>query len=438
MGLLDRWRPKNLKAAEKTAQAPSFKTITTYAPVFSSYSGGLYEQALTRAVVEKISTLASKLKPEIMGTPNMSIVRAVDTAPNQYMSWPKMIKRIATLLYVENTAVIVPSLDTNGNITGLFPLPFDSAEVVEYAGEPWVRFFLYSGETMAIELKYVCILTRFQYLDDFFGTGNNVLSPTMQLMDFQDQAQEQAIKNGAKIQFIAAAASTMRPEDIETKREKFSEDNLSAKNQSGLMIYDNTFQDMRQVDPKSYTVDADEMQRIQDNVYTYFSINKSILQADYTEEQFGAFYESVIEPFAVQLGEGLTQMLFTPTQRRHGNQILFSANRLEYASNASKRNMIRDMTDRCVMTLNEAREVLQMKPIERGDVYIARGEYYMLDKDLNLIYASGGTVSDDASERKAHKLEENPSDEDFDLGGDDQEYADVDTKGEREKDTEEN
>lgn len=425
------------RQTEKVANASSFKTITEYAPVYTTWRGRVYEKLLVRSAIEKASTLASKLKPEILGDPSARMMRALDTAPNAFMSWPELIGRCMTILLNDNNVAIVPSLDSSMNITGIFPLKFDTAEMVEYGGEPWMRFYVDSGDTMAIELKYVCLITRFQYESDFFGDDNSPLVSTLQLMDYQDQAQEQAIKNGARIQFIAASSSSMRPEDIRKKREQFAEDNLSEKNKTGLMLYDNTFDSMKQIEPMSYTISTDEMERIEANVFYYFGTNKDILQSTYSEEQFGAYYESEIEPFAVKLGEGLTQMLWTPTQRRHGCGIQFSANRLEYASNASKRNMIRDMMDRCVMTVNEARQVLQLPPLDgdRGDVFLARGEYYMLDKDLNLIYSSGGIVSKDRGERAVHELEDNPNETDFDLGGDDQEYADNDTRGKLEVDS---
>ena len=431
MGLLDRLFPKHRQLAEKTATATNFKTITEYQTVFSTWDGKIYEQALVRSAIEKTSVLASKLKPEVLGDSSPRIRRALDVAPNQYMSWPKMIGRLMTILLNDNTAAVVPAFDKDMQVTGIYPLKFDTAEVVDYRGEPWVRFYLDSGDTMAIELKWVCFLTRFQYESDFFGTSNSALTSTLQLMDYQEQAQEAAIRNGANIKFIAAASSSMRPEDIERKRDEFSDRNLSTKNTSGLMIYDNTFESMKQVEPVSYTVSPEEMDRIQRNVFNYFGVNESILQSSYTEEEFGAFYESQIEPFAVQLGEGLTQMLYTPTQRRHGNRVVFSANRLEYASNASKRNMIRDMLDRCVMTLNEAREILQLPPTENGDVFIARGEYYILDRNLNLLYSSGGNAE---GERKSMLEGDTESETDFDLGGDDDIYNDVDTRGTSEVD----
>lgn len=431
MGLLDRLFPKHRQLAEKTATATNYKTITEYQTVFSTWNGKIYEQALVRSAIEKTAVLASKLKPEVLGDSSPRIRRALDVAPNQYMSWPKMIGRLMTILLNDNTAAVVPAFDKDMQVTGIYPLKFDTAEVVDYKGEPWVRFYLDSGDTMAIELKWVCFLTRFQYESDFFGTSNSALTSTLQLMDYQEQAQEAAIRNGANIKFIAAASSSMRPEDIEKKRDEFSDRNLSTKNTSGLMIYDNTFESMKQVEPVSYTVSSEEMDRIQRNVFNYFGVNESILQSSYTEEEFGAFYESQIEPFAVQLGEGLTQMLYTPTQRRHGNRVVFSANRLEYASNASKRNMIRDMLDRCVMTLNEAREILQLPPTENGDVFIARGEYYILDRNLNLLYSSGGNAE---GERKSMLEGDTESETDFDLGGDDDIYNDVDTRGTSEVD----
>ena len=431
MGFLDTF--KNLvRGPRADALHKQFSTITEYAPAFSTWSGGMYEKALVRSSIEKCAVFASKLKPEVLGTAKPRVRRLVNTAPNQYMSWPKMIGRLMTILMNDTTAAVVPALNDNLDVVGLFPLKFESADVVEYAGEAWIKFYLGSGETMAIELEKVCILTRFQYESDFFGGGNGAITPVLQLMDFQDQAQENAIKNAANIRFIAAANGTMRPEDIDKKRDEFSERNLSAKNKSGLMVYDNTFESVHQIEPYSYTISDSEMARIEANVYNYFGINGDILRSDYSEEQFGAFYEGVVEPFAVQLGEGLTQMLFTQRERTAGNRVLFSANRLEYASNASKRNMIRDMLDRRIMTINEGREILQLPPVPGGDVFIERGEYVSFDKDGNVLTQTGGRLvgPDGIIEQPGSTLGDNDSDP----GGDDDEYKDNDTRGEKEVD----
>ena len=70
----------------------------------------------------------------------------------------------------------------------------------------------------------------------------------------------------------------------------------------------------------------------------------------------------------------MTQATYT-MRERPANRIMFSSNRMEYASAASKRNMGKDMTDRALMKVNEVRDMLQLPPVEGGDVFILRGEY---------------------------------------------------------------
>ena len=436
MGLIDNILGKLAGNAYRFQTRPYWSTFTEYSPTFTTYDGGIYEQELTRAAIERFAQSCSKLKPCVQGSAKAKVRRAIETTPNSYMTWPTFLARAATILKCDTTCAIVPCLDKNNDITGFWPLKFATAEIVDYNGTPWVRFNFETGaEPSVIELERVCFLTRFQYKSDFFGDGN-VLDRTMKLIDAQGQAEDSAIKNGAKIRFIGKMVGMQRPEDIERKRAEFSEDNLSSLNQSGLLVYDQAFDNITQVNQSSYVIDPDEMARIEKNVYTYFGINEDILLNHYTEDVWGAYYEGEIEPFAVQLGDGLTQMCYTEREQRgeNPNRISFSANRLEYASNASKRNMVRDMLDRGVMTLNEGREVLQLPPIEGGDVFLVRGEYYILDKNLKLLYSSGGIENQANTDSRNDPDNGSYAETDFDLGGDDDIYNETDARGDKEAD----
>ena len=424
MGLLSKLFPRRRPIdAERTSQY--FKSFTDYAPVFSTFQGGIYEQALTRAAVERFASSCSKLKPEVLGTAKPRVRRFIEGQPNPFMTWPRFLARCATLLDTDTTCAVVPQYDVAGNVTGVWPLKFEYAEVVELDGEAWMRFHVASGDVLPIEADQVCLVTRFQYESDFFGGGNGPINATLRILDVQDQAQENAVRNGANIRFIGRINGLMKDEQVRAKRDKFSEDNLGSENKSGLILYDNSIQDLKQVENESATVSADEMAVIKANVFDYFGINESILQNDFSEEQWGAYYESRVEPFAVQLGEGLTAMLFTSIEQAHGNRVMFSSNRLEYASNASKRNMVRDMTDRALMSINEGREVLQLPPVPWGDQFILRGEYITISgKNGQIIAGSGGSVIG-APYLKPSKN----ADIDFDLGGDDDIYNDTEAHG---------
>lgn len=351
------------------------ETVSEPAPMVVSWNRHIYEQHLVRSVIERIAVACQKLEPKIYGNSKPRIRRAIETAPNQFQTWPQFLHRAATLYYNDNNLFIVPTFKEGTDIVdGFYPVRSVSTEIVFYDGEPWIRMNTPSGKVLAIELKHVTILTRFQYLSDFFGTPNN-LDDTLSLLKAQEQAQKDALKNTGRVQFIAQANGQVREEDLIKKRDRFGEANLSDENKSGLMAYDNTFTNVTQIDPKNWTIPTQEMERIENNVFDYFGINRRILQNDYDEGTWDAFYEGVIEPWAIQLGEGLTQSLFTMRERPH-NRIEFSSDRLAYASASTKRNMNKDMLDRGVMTINQALKNLQLPELgPDGDIRIIRGEY---------------------------------------------------------------
>ena len=89
-------------------------------------------------------------------------------------------------------------------------------------------------------------MTDFEYKDDLFGEDNSTLAPTMQLIHTQNEGIINAVKNSANIRFLAKVANMLKPADIKKERERFTEDNLSADNDSGMIIYDNKFSDLKQ------------------------------------------------------------------------------------------------------------------------------------------------------------------------------------------------
>lgn len=343
-------------------------------PYTVGWSGSMYQQVLVRSVIERFAVACSKLKPEVQGSARPRVRRAVETSPNQFQTWPQFLYRCATL-YMNNTTVcVVPVYKPGTQVQcGFYPVPLASAEVVEHAGEYWLRWQSPDGDVRAIELKYVAVVTRFQYMSDWFGDGN-ILANTLSMLKAQEDAQKQSINDSAQIRYIGQLQGQVREEDMKQKRDRFYDDNLSDSNTTSLMLYDNTFLSIEQIKAQNWTIPSDEMERIENNVFDYFGTNRRILQNNYDENAWDAFYEGCIEPFALMLGEAMTQATYT-MRERPANRIMFSSNRLEYASAASKRNMGKDMLDRGVFTINDVLEMLQLPTVDGGDVRILRGEY---------------------------------------------------------------
>ena len=395
MGLIDKILAPVRGVLPTYGVQQSYRTFTEPSPSFSTWDSGMYEQMQIRAIVECISTWCSKLKPEFV-TPDGSagslprMQRLVASWPNDMQSWPDFIKLVMGRLLIDTTAYVAPGYDALGNIIALYSVKPIHTEVLEYRDEPWIRFRLPTGDVMAYPFYDVAILTRFQLESDIFGGGNGPLNPTLRLMDAQRQAEEIALKTGADIKFIGKLSGLMHEKDMEAKRKRFSEQNLGPTNKSGLLVYDTSWDEVKQIKTDHYTIDTDEMARIDKALFEYFTINEKILNGSYSDSEGSAFYESCIEPKGIQLGNALTRMCLTPTQVRKGNYIMFSSSYLEYASTDSKLKVAKELGGMGILRVNDVRDIFQQPHIPGGDVRMIRGEYYGVNDDGDIVMESGG------------------------------------------------
>lgn len=367
------------KKPKDIAVANYFKTLSAYTPVFTTYDGGVYEMELTRAAIHSFALACSKLKPEIAGKAYKNLERVLQFKPNPFMDTSKFLYRVATILSVNNNAFIVPIEDDFGCIVGYYPLLPQNCEVLDVGGEAYLRYTFANGQRASLELSKVGILTQFQYKDDFFGEDNKALYPTMQLLHTQNQGIINGVKNSANIRFLAKISNMLKPEDITKERNRFTSDNLSADNKSGMIIYDNKFEELKQVDSKPFIANPLQMQQINENVFNYFGTNAAILQNKYNEDEWNAYYEGKIEPFALQLSIVMSNMTFTQRELAYDNQIVFTANRLQYASNNTKLSVSTQLFDRGLLNRNGVMDIWNMSHVDGGEKYYIRKEYAEID-----------------------------------------------------------
>lgn len=375
MGLLEAIFPRR-KVNEEVIDA-YFKTLTAYNPVFTTFEGGVYEVMQTRAAIHAFANHISKLKPEIVGSRNERLARILAHRPNPYMNTSQFLYRTATIFAATNNAFIVPLYAADYlTIVGYYPLMPERVEIVHHNDVPYLRYTFANGQRAAVELSHACTLTQMQFKHDFFGESNaGVIDPTLQMIDIQNQGIINAVKNGAAVRFIAKLASTLKDTTIKEERKRLREENLSSDNNGGFLLVDAKYADVKQIDSKAFIVDAEQMRMINENVYNYFGVNEAILQNKFTEEQFTAFYEGKLEPFIVQLGLGLTNMTFSDHEIAFGNEIMFSANRLQYASTQSKLLVSQQLFDRGILSQNDVCDIWNLPHIEGGDKRFIRGEY---------------------------------------------------------------
>jgi HK97 family phage portal protein len=381
MGLFDRLFGNRPKPAGR--YEGQFKLLNGYTPRFTSWNGSIYESDLIRAAINARATHISKLEIRIDGTAKPALRRKLSYNPNEFQTWSQFLYRLSTILDVHNSAFIVPIYDQYGEPSGIYaPLP-DSCEFVQYGGRIYMRYKFHWGEYAAIEMENCGIMTKYQYRDDFLGESNAALIPTIDMINMQNQGIKEGVKSAATYRFMAKVSNFSKAADLAKERKRFTSENFGREAQAdGILLFPNTYSDIRQVEAKPFVIDADQMQAIKDNVYQYFGVNEDILTNHFNSETWGAFYEGAVEPWAIQFSQVMTKMLFTMREAATGSRVVAMANRLQYMSNTDKLNVSSQMADRGLMTRNEVREIWDLPPLPSpyGDQLPIRGEYYNLSE----------------------------------------------------------
>lgn len=383
MGLFDWLFPRK---REEVKAYETFKMLDGYTPRFTSFSGSIYESNLVRSAINAIAVHISKLHVETQGAAKPALQNKLRKGPNEFQTWSQFLQRAATIYFCNNTLFIVPVYDDFGEISGVYtPLP-NKCEIVSYDGKPFLKYTFGWGDTAAIELEYCGIMTRMQYKSDFFGETNKALLPTMELIHTQNEGISEGVKSSASYRFMARVNNFSLPADLARERQRYTSNNLAmdAKN-TGVLLWPNTYSDIQQLQSKPWMVDADQMKLIKDNVLDYFGVSDDILQSRFTADTWSAFYESIVEPWALQFSETMTKMLFTFREQSQGNAVMATSNRLQYMSNADKLQVAAQMADRGLMTRNEIREIFNLPPLPEpiGSELPIRGEYYNVGEGQN-------------------------------------------------------
>ena len=376
MGMLEKIFGRKSEPA-KLKSATVFRMLEGYTPAFHTWNGSVYESDLIRAALDAHGRHAAKLKVNLQGKAMPELQNRLRVRPNVFQTWSKFLYQTAVILYARNTGFIVPTIDGNGDTTGIINLIPERWEVVEYQGEPYIRFYLANNRRAAVELSRCGIMTRFQYKNELFGESNEAIRPVLDLIEMQRQGITEGIKNGASYRFSAQSDNWASDEDLAAEMERFNKFTFGNKKTSGGMIlFPNTYNNVQQLKQEAYKVDADQQKLIDNHVFDYFAVNEEILQNQAFGDKWLAFYEGAVEWFAIQLSEVITGMLFSMREQQFGNEVFFSSNRLQYMSNADKLNAIQTYADRGLMTRNELREISNLTPLPEpyGSQIPARGE----------------------------------------------------------------
>lgn len=375
MGFFRKREPtKNEKVGKEV-----LKMVNMWGEHYYSWDGKLYNSDIVRSCIRPKVKAIGKLvgkhirekENDITVNPDANI-RFLLSEPNPYMTGQQFQEKIANQLCLNNNAFILIVRDENGKPMQLYPIPCDTCET-EYKNDVLYLKFHYRNGNIRTFLYDEIIHLRQDYNNhDIFGESPaEALKGMMEVIGTIDQGIIKAIKNSGIIRWLLTFTQSMRDEDIKKNVKNFVDNYLTVESETwGAAGVDAKATAIR-VEPKDYVPNSMQTKETINRIYSFFNTNEKIVQSKWTEDEWNAYYEAEIEPFAIQLGDTYTVRLFSRKERGCGNKIVFEASNLQCASLNSKLALVA-MVDRGAMVPNEWRAVLNLAPIEGGDQPIRR------------------------------------------------------------------
>lgn len=338
--------------------------------VFTPFSGDAFSSDIYRSAVDAIARNCGKLRGVHVVTQsgqrtagNSNLNRILQVRPNPYMGAYDLIYKLVTHYYLFNNAFAYLQKDEKGNLVAIWPLsPQQMQFVTDPSGTLYCTFLFATGKTVTLPFTEVFIMRRHFNSNDLLGDPNTAILPTLDLAHTQSEGLENAIKSNATIRGLLKYTQILSPEKLKAEKDAFVADYLTASNNGGIAVID---QKAEYIPLKSepYVIDDKQLELVKKKVYDYLGISEKIVNSSYDEEEWAAFYESVIEVLALQFSIELTDKLFTIREQSFGNSILFEANRLQFASAKTKSDLLFNLMPLGLFSLDEAREVLNLTAI---------------------------------------------------------------------------
>lgn len=357
------------------ATASSFKLLDNYKSVFTRYKGNFEDDIEVRACVDTIARNGAKMHPKHIRSSegkfeivNGNIYRLLAKKPNELQNAFQFYYQVISDLELYNNSYIYVQRDEKFKVTGLYPLSYKTIKLYELSGKIYIQFKFGNSKERFVAYNNCIHLTRFSSKDGLDGGSIEPIVKTLSIKHVLDEGIVNAIKTTSAIKgLVKTTQALLKPADVKKMRDQFVDDFVKNADDSGIGGLDatTTFTPIN-IDPK--TASEDQIKIFDNKILSYFGVNENIIQSKYSEDEWNAFYESVLEPIGLQMSLEFSNKIFTPTERYFGNEIIFESNRLQYASNKTKIELLRYANN--IMSINELREVFNLTPIEGGEAIL--------------------------------------------------------------------
>ncbi|ACV21881.1 phage portal protein, HK97 family [Slackia heliotrinireducens] len=344
--------------------------VTGRPATFTAFSGDPYSNDVFRAGVDAIARLAAKflLTPVVRFSDGTSaqgddrLARLLQVEPNPLMTAYDLLYMQYTHLYLHNNSYVYVHRE-GGRVVGLYPVHVSHCDYTQdQAGNVYCEFTFANGRAYTLPYRDVIHLRRHFNSADVEGDPNDAIAAGVELADVQNQGIRNAIKTAGSIRGIVHFTQIMSADKLKEQKEAFVKDYLSLENSGGIAAVDQSME-YTPIEQKPLTISKEDQDATKAKIYNYLGIGESIVNSTFTDDEFGAFDEAVIEALALQTELEYTRKIYTPEQIAGGRKIDCSTSRLHFINNARKVELLNSAVPMGVITINQALDLMGLPPI---------------------------------------------------------------------------
>lgn len=368
-----------------------FQLLSSNTSTFSNWDGNVYNNDIVRSCIRPKANAVGKLHPIHIRTDEKGDIKTNPVPyikfllrfPNEYMSMQKLLEKLMNQRELNNNAYAFIKRDALNKPVAIFPIPANKVELLESNDEVFAQFTFRSGKKMTVPYCDVIHLRKDFNENDFYGNDcSSVLNNVMGVIDTTDKGIIKSIKNSNVIKWLMKFKSVLRPEDKKLTVKEFTDNYLDIeKAEAGNVATTDPRYDLEQVKEEGYVPNGEVIEKYERRLKNYFGVSDEIIQNKFNEDQWNSFYEAEIEPVAQELSDQLTFKIFSKHEIECGNEIIFEASSLEFASMKTKLDL-KEMVDRGAMNTNEWRRTMNLGSTENGDQFIRRLDTAPIDNKL--------------------------------------------------------
>lgn len=332
-----------------------------------------YKNAVVRETIDAIARHAAKISAIHMRNGvrvDDELQYVIGTRPNPWMSAYDFQYKLVAQALEKNNAFALPVFRRNGTLEYLLPVEYTTCEALESENGRtlYMRFQLKNGKETMLPRSELIHLRRHYNRSIVLGDDNTPLDTAVEMVNVANAGMMSAVKSGTSLRGIVKLKKIgVKERDVKDRVNEFIDAYLNPENTGGIAGMDGEM-DFVQLDPsRMYSLTTEQMSQIRNNVYRYYGVNEKFITGTYTEDEWNATYEGVIEPIPIQLHMEYNNALFTVGERKDGHVIQFEADRLQYASTRTRVELGNRLGMLGALTYDELRGIFNLPPLPNGE-----------------------------------------------------------------------